>query len=685
MSLFDSLEKDEELYSILQKETDRQRSSLELIASENFTSTAVLEANGTIFTNKYSEGYPSKRYYGGNEHIDELENLCKKRALEAYQLDPNVWDVNVQSYSGSTANFSVYTALLQPNDRLMGLDLPAGGHLTHGYYTANKKISNSSIYFQSLPYKVGNDFLIDYDGLERDAKSFKPKLIIVGASAYCRDYDYDRFRAIANMNQSYLMADIAHTSGLVSAGLLKSPFDHCDVVTTTTHKTLRGPRGALIFYKKEFKDRIDFAVFPSSQGGPHNNTISAIATALHQVNTPAFKEYAKQVVSNAKYFANRLMKYGFDVITGGTDNHIVLVNLKNKGISGARFEKIAELCNMSVNKNTIATDTSAFNPSGIRLGTAAMTTRGFKENDFEFTASMIHRITEVTQLIQQSCTTNKLDEFITASYNFSTTIQALKDEISSYCFPFALPNSPLYSTTPSNPTPYIKDLVSIIIPSYNRYELLTHCIKSCLTQTYSSIEIIVVNDCSTDPRYTDGSLEKFPKTRVVHLPINQREKYNVPAAQGATRQEGLQVAQGEWIAFLDDDDLFLPNKLELQLNYLKTRNGLFCSSNMFQINHKTISLESPQFNIVKTYFQQGEVPSILSKEYIDRTNYINNSTVLLHKSIINKVGPFKPEKYEDWEYWKKVVVHTPCHYMDYALVYYTVSVENRSTLKHYIY
>jgi glycine hydroxymethyltransferase len=441
MSLLEPLENDNELYSILQKETERQRNSLELIASENFTSKSVLQANGTIFTNKYSEGYPGKRYYGGNEFIDELENLCKKRALEAFNLDPNIWDVNVQAYSGSTANFAVYTALLNPNDRLMGLDLPSGGHLTHGYYTSQKKISNSSIYFQSLPYTVGKDFLIDYDGLERDATKFKPKLIIVGASAYPRDYDYERFRKIADINKSYLMADIAHTSGLVSASLLKSPFEYCDVVTTTTHKTLRGPRGALIFYKKEFKDLIDFAVFPSSQGGPHNNTIAAITTALKQINTDEFKEYSKQVIINAKYLADYLIDMNYDIITGGTDNHIILVNLKNKGISGARFEKIAELCNISVNKNTIATDKSAFNPSGVRLGTAAITSRGFVEDDMKFVVDMIDCIVRLTQEIQEQCQTTKLDEFINKITDFTNEINVIKNTVSQYCSNFPLPTN----------------------------------------------------------------------------------------------------------------------------------------------------------------------------------------------------------------------------------------------------
>ena len=440
--LFADLSSDEEVHSILNAELARQRGGLELIASENFTSTAVMQASGTIFTNKYSEGYPGKRYYGGNQHIDRLELLCQHRALQAFGLDPAVWGVNVQSYSGSTANFSVYTALLKPGGRLMGLDLPSGGHLTHGYATPVKKISNSAIYFDSRPYTVSlTDFLIDYENLQQTAADFKPELIIVGASAYPRDYNYARFRAIADQHNALLMADIAHTSGLVASGLLASPFEYCDVVTTTTHKTLRGPRAALIFYRLKHRDSIDFAVFPSSQGGPHNNTIAAVAVALGQVCSPQFKEYSAQTIRNAKCLAELLVRRGFEVVTGGTDNHIVLVSLKSKGITGSKFEKIAEMCHVSVNKNTIATDKSALNPSGIRLGTSAMTTRGFSERDFAFVADTIDEITGVCQQIQQRAASTKLVDFLKTAetQEFKSKIQTIGNKVHKYCNPFPLP------------------------------------------------------------------------------------------------------------------------------------------------------------------------------------------------------------------------------------------------------
>lgn len=437
--LFAKLKGDKQLYEILKKEKRRQLCSLELIASENFTSTAVMQANSTIFTNKYSEGYPGKRYYGGNEHIDELELLCQQRALNAFSLDSNEWGVNVQSYSGSTANFAVYTGLLLPGQKIMGLDLPSGGHLTHGYKTSTKKLSNSSIYFDSMPYIVGKDFLIDFDELEKRAEEFKPNLIIVGASAYSRDFDYSRFRKIADKHGAYLMADIAHISGLIASKLLNSPFGYCDVVTTTTHKTLRGPRAALIFYKNQYKHAIDFAVFPCSQGGPHNNTIAAVATALHQVSTDEFKEYSRQTIQNAQYLAKCLMKRGFNVLTNGTDNHIVLVSLQS--LTGSKFEKLAELCNVSLNKNTVATSTSALSPVGIRLGTPAMTTRGFTQHDFEFVADILLDIYNLAIKIQTTCVSLKLVEFTKQIQQdrYQKDITAIKNRVSKYCSRFMLP------------------------------------------------------------------------------------------------------------------------------------------------------------------------------------------------------------------------------------------------------
>jgi glycine hydroxymethyltransferase len=274
--------------------------------------------------------------------------------------------------------------------------------------------------------------------LERDAKKFKPKLIIVGASAYSRDFDYNRFREIADSVKAYLMADIAHTAGLISAGLLKSPFEVCDVVTTTTHKTLRGPRGALIFYRKHLKEAIDFAVFPSSQGGPHNNTIAAIATALKQVNTKEFKDYAEQVVVNAGILSSELQRLGFKIVTHGTDNHLLLLDLRPQGLNGSRFEKVLELCNISVNKNTVPGDVSALNPSGIRIGTPAMTSRGFIESDFIFVAEMIDKCAKLLQTINLECKDNTKIEFERVLKLQIDYINDLKNEVTEYCNKFEL-------------------------------------------------------------------------------------------------------------------------------------------------------------------------------------------------------------------------------------------------------
>ena len=398
---------DPDLCDLIERERARQRSSLVLIASENFASRSVLDALGSVLSNKYSEGYPGARYYGGNENIDKIELLCQRRALEAFDLDPAEWGVNVQSLSGSPANFQAYTALLEPHDRILSLDLPHGGHLSHGYQIPGKKISMVSRYFESMPYRLDEGTgTIDYDAMERSAELFRPKMIVAGASAYSRLIDYGRIREIADGVGAYVLSDMAHISGLVSAGVIPSCFPHSDVVTTTTHKSLRGPRGAMIFYRKgqrgtdkkgvpimyDIEERINFAVFPGLQGGPHNHTIGALATCLKQAATPEFVEYQKQVLANASALAGRLTELGYELVSGGTDNHLVLIDVKkSRKIDGARVERILELACVASNKNTVPGDRSALMPGGIRMGTPALTSRGFGEADFVRVANLFDR------------------------------------------------------------------------------------------------------------------------------------------------------------------------------------------------------------------------------------------------------------------------------------------------------
>lgn len=430
-------------------------------------------------SNKYSEGQPGARYYGGNEHIDQIELLCQKRALEAFHLDSAKWGVNVQALSGSPANLQVYQALMPPHGRLMGLDLPHGGHLSHGYQTPAKKyvfdhvnshpchwlltslvsrISAVSTYFETMPYRVNIETgIIDYDTLEKNAQLYRPKILVAGTSAYCRLIDYARMRKIADSVGAYLVVDIAHISGLVASGVIPSPFEYADVVTTTTHKSLRGPRGAMIFFRKgvrsvnaktgkevlyDLEDPINFSVFPGHQGGPHNHTITALAVALKQASTPEFKAYQQQVIDNAKALENKFKAMGHVLVADGTDSHMVLLDLRPFSLDGARVEAVLELMNIACNKNAIPGDKSALTPCGIRIGTPAMTSRGFGTADFERVASYIDQAIKICREVQDALPkeANKLKDFkakVTAGE--VEKINNLKAEIKDWASQFPLP------------------------------------------------------------------------------------------------------------------------------------------------------------------------------------------------------------------------------------------------------
>eukprot|EP00908_Phaeocystis_cordata_P021387 Transcript_3738.p1 GENE.Transcript_3738~~Transcript_3738.p1 ORF type:complete len:520 (-),score=263.12 Transcript_3738:132-1628(-) len=445
-------ETDPELFDIIEHEKRRQRNSLVLIPSENYTSKSVLDALGSVMSNKYSEGYPHARYYGGNEFIDKAEDLCRTRALEAFNADSDKWGVNVQPLSGSPANMYVYSALLKPHDRIMGLDLPHGGHLSHGFQTPTKKISMVSLYFETMPYRLDESTgYIDYDTLEANAQLFRPKLIIAGTSAYSRHIDYPRMRKICDSVGAYLLADMAHISGLVAAGVVPSPFEYADVITTTTHKSLRGPRGAMIFFRKgvrsvtakgkevlyDLEGPINQAVFPGHQGGPHNHTISALATALKQANTPEFVTYQKQVLANNARFGEAMVARGYSLVSGGTDNHLLLVDLKPAGIDGARVEAVLERANVALNKNTVPGDKSALIPGGIRVGTPALTSRGLEEAHFDQVAEFIHRGVGIAKEINATAGGKKLADFKAAlGAQEHASITALRNDVEAFASQF---------------------------------------------------------------------------------------------------------------------------------------------------------------------------------------------------------------------------------------------------------
>ncbi|MFH0749296.1 MAG: serine hydroxymethyltransferase [Candidatus Gottesmanbacteria bacterium] len=379
---------DKKIYTSIELEKKRQREGIELIPSENYVSPSVLEANGSILTNKYSEGFVGRRYYGGNTYIDQIEQECINRAKKLFDVP----HVNVQPYSGSPANFAVYHALLNPGDPITGMNLLDGGHLTHGW-----KVSATAKFFKSYPYHVKRDGRVDFDELWTIAKEHKPKLIWCGATAYTREIEFAKFAEIAESIGAYLVADISHISGLIVGGAHTSPVLYAHVVTTTTHKTLRGPRGAMIMVTQkglekdpELPQKIDKAIFPGLQGGPHNQTTAGIAIALGEAAKPSFKTYAAQIVKNAKAMAEEFTKQGITLVSGGTDNHLMLLDLSKEGNLGSQLEYAMDVAHITANKNTIPGDTaSPFYPSGIRLGTPAVTTRGMKEPQMRHIAKWI--------------------------------------------------------------------------------------------------------------------------------------------------------------------------------------------------------------------------------------------------------------------------------------------------------
>lgn len=394
------MQKDNLVFDLIQKELDRQRHGIELIASENFTSLQVMQAMGTVPTNKYAEGYPGKRYYGGCEVVDEIENLAIERLKKIFNCS---W-TNVQPHSGASANAAVFLAAMKPGEKFLGLDLSMGGHLTHG-----SPANFSGKIYQAIHYGVTKEGIVDYDQLEAKAKAEKPRMIICGASAYSRDWDYKRIRAIADEVGAIVFADIAHPAGLIAKGLLNDPFDHCHIVSSTTHKTLRGPRGGIIMLRHDFENPwgikdpkgnvrlmsslLDLAVFPGSQGGPLEHVIAAKAVAFGEILDDGFTSYGKQIISNAQAMAKAFVARGYNLISGGTDNHLMLIDLRNKNLTGKKAQETLDKAHITLNKNAVPfDDKSPFVTSGIRVGVPALTTRGMKEANMETVVGFIDKV-----------------------------------------------------------------------------------------------------------------------------------------------------------------------------------------------------------------------------------------------------------------------------------------------------
>lgn len=407
MEKYEMLKKqDEEIYEQIKKEEERQKHNIELIASENFVSEAVLEAVGSILTNKYAEGYPNARYYGGCEYIDQIEELARNRAKELFGAE----HANVQPHSGSQANMAVYMTVLQPGDTVLGMDLSNGGHLTHG-----SKVNFSGKLYNFIAYGVKEDGYIDYEDVEKKAIEYKPKLILAGASAYPRKIDFKKFREIADKIGAYFMVDMAHIAGLVCAGEHESPVPYADFVTSTTHKTLRGPRSGLILCKEQYAKALDKTIFPGIQGGPLEHVIAGKAVCFKEAMQPEFKQYAHQVVLNARKLAEELVKRDFNLVSGGTDNHLMLIDLRNKGLTGKEATLLLDEVNITVNKNAVPNDPEKpMITSGIRIGTPAVTTRGLKEEDMVKLAEAIDLTLQKTE--KGKAKAKEIVEQLTAKY-----------------------------------------------------------------------------------------------------------------------------------------------------------------------------------------------------------------------------------------------------------------------------
>ena len=441
---------DGEVYALIKMEEQRQNSTVDLIPSENFTHPAVREALSSVFAHKYAEGQIGARFYEGNAHVDALEALAKERAKKAFSLDGS-WGVCVQPSSGAGANLAVYNGLLNVGDTIMSMFLPDGGHLSHGwsfpeegesagaeegvYLGGARKVSIVSKIYNVVQYKTDpKTRLFDYDNISALAEKYKPKMIVTGGTAYPREIDYKAVSAIAKRIGALYMADVAHEAGLIAAGVNKSPFDYADVVTFTTHKTLRGPRGALIIYKKEFEKQIEFSVFPGLQGGPHEHSIAAIAVCLKDAASEGFREYAAQVVKNAQYLAEKLLALGYDVVSGGTDKHLVLIDLRDKQINARNLALALNAAGIVLNKNTVPGETkNSVNPSGIRMGTPSVTTRGMKEPQMDIIVSLFSRVTQIVKPVINL----KYSEFA-AKLGEISELNAVKDEVAALCarFPF---------------------------------------------------------------------------------------------------------------------------------------------------------------------------------------------------------------------------------------------------------